>query len=125
MKINVNKAKFVTVVMIAALVPAVAAAASVGLTAGGSFCDLVKELGGLLKTLRTLAFIGAGFLIAQWAWEFISKPQDVKLETFKQKGVGMLVGFALLFSVGAILTFFINAAGPGGSMECASEFFNW
>ncbi len=117
MKKIMNKVNFAIVGIMASVAPAMAA--------NEGLCALVAQLGGLLKTLRTLAFIGAGFLIAQWAWEFIAKPGDVKLEKFKEKGVGMLVGFILLFSVGAVLTFFMNAAGPGGSFQCAAQFAAW
>lgn len=116
MKKIINKANFAIVGLMASMAPAMA---------DSGLCDLIKQLGGLLKTLRTLAFIGAGFLIAQWAWEFIAKPDDVKLDTFKKKGVGMLVGFIMLFSIGAVLSFFISAAAPGGSLECAAELKDW
>ena len=34
-------------------------------------CKLVGELQGVFKIMRTLAFVGAGFLIAKWAWGYI------------------------------------------------------
>ena len=116
MKKIMNKANFAIVGLMATMTPAMAES---------GLCDLITQLGGLLKTLRTLAFIGAGFLIAQWAWEFIAKPDDVKLDTFKKKGVGMLVGFIMLFSIGAVLSFFISAAAPGGSLDCAAQLKDW
>ena len=128
MKKLMNKANFAIIGLMISMSSVVAAtsttpkAPALAVNYSG-LCDLIERLGTLLKTVRILAFIGAGFLIAQWAWEFVSKPQDVKLETFKTKGVGMLVGFVLLFSVGAVLTFFINAAGAGGSLGCAAEKF--
>ena len=117
MKKIINKANFAIVGLMASMAPAMAAPSG--------FCDLITQLGGLLKTLRTLAFIGAGFLIAEWAWGFIAKPEEVKLDTFKKKGVGMLVGFILLFSIGAVLSFFIGAAAPGGSLECVDQLKKW
>lgn len=117
MKKIMNKANFAIVGLMASMAPAMAAESGL--------CNLIAQLGGLMKTLRTLAFIGAGFLIAQWAWEFISDPTKVKLDTFKQKGVGMLVGFILLFSIGAVLSFFISAAAPGGSLDCAPQWKEW
>ena len=117
MKKIMNKANFAIVGLMASMAPAMAAESGL--------CGLITQLGGLLKTLRTLAFIGAGFLIAQWAWEFIASPDKVKLETFKQKGVGMLVGFILLFGIGAVLSFFIGAAAPGGSLDCAAQLKDW
>ncbi len=104
-----NKANFAIIGLMASMAPAMAAA-----NIDGGLCKLVTELGGLLKTLRTLAFIGAGFLIAQWAWEFIASPDKVKLDTFKQKGVGMLVGFVLLFGIGTVISFLISVAGDAG-----------
>ena len=116
MKKIMNKANFAIVGLMATMTPAMAES---------GLCDLIAQLGGLLKTLRTLAFIGAGFLIAEWAWGFIAKPDDVKLDTFKKKGVGMLVGFIMLFSIGAVLSFFISAAAPGGSLDCAAQLKDW
>lgn len=117
MKKIMNKANFAIIGLMVSMAPAMAAA---GIDSG--LCKLVAELGGLLKTLRTLAFIGAGFLIAQWAWEFITKPGDVKLEKFKEKGVGMLVGFVLLFGIGTVISFLMSAAGQAG---CVTEFASW
>lgn len=117
MKKIMNKANFAIVGLMASMAPAMAAA-----NIDSGLCKLVAELGGLLKTLRTLAFIGAGFLIAQWAWEFITKPGDVKLEKFKEKGVGMLVGFVLLFGIGTVISFLMSAAGQAG---CVTEFSTW
>ncbi|MDE6250115.1 MAG: hypothetical protein K2M34_00570 [Alphaproteobacteria bacterium] len=84
-----------------------------------NICELVTKMGTLFGTLRTLAFIGAAFIIAGWAWGYISKPGDLKLEDVKTKGMGMLVGFILLFSVGVIISVFMD----GG--VCESEFKAW
>jgi hypothetical protein len=117
MKKLINKANFAIVGLMTSMMPAMAEG---GVDTG--LCELVDHLGGLLKTLRTLAFIGAGFLIAQWAWEFITKPGDVKLEKFKEKGVGMLVGFVLLFGICTVISFLMSAAGQAG---CVTEFASW
>ena len=119
MKKIINKANFAIVGLMVSVAPVMAAAKA---DVDPAICKLVAELGGLLKTLRTLAFIGAGFLIAQWAWEFITKPGDVKLEKFKEKGVGMLVGFVLLFGIGTVISFLMSAAGEAG---CVTEFSSW
>lgn len=66
-------------------------------------CVLIQEMQGVFKLLRTLAFVGAAFIIAGWAWGYISKPGDMKVEDLKNKGVGMLVGFVLLFAIGIVL----------------------
>lgn len=117
MKKLINKANFAIIGLMAAMSPAVAADA-----ANSGVCDLIENLAPLLKTLRTLAFIGAGFTIAAWAWDFIAKG-EVKLEDAKKKGVGMLVGFFLLFAVGAILTFLLNAAGDPTKFGCRADIF--
>lgn len=70
----------------------------------GNVCLLIGEMQGVFRTLRTLAFVGAGFFIANWAWGFI-KAGDVKMDDLKDKGVGLLVGFTLLFSIGIVLQF--------------------
>ncbi len=72
---------------------------------GGNACALIQSMMPVFNTLRTLAFIGAAFLIAGWAWGYISKPADVKIEDIKDKGIGLLVGFALLFGIGLVLQF--------------------
>ena len=89
-----------------------------------ALCGLVRELGGVLGTLRILAFIGAGFLIAGWAWDFIAKG-DVKLDDVKKKGVGLLTGVILLFAIGTVLSFLIGAAKDGGSLGCKTDFGEW
>lgn len=88
-------------------------------------CVLINRLGSLLGILRIMAFIGAGFYITLWAWEFI-KAGKVEMPKVQEKGVGLLVGFVLLFAVGAVLTFLIGAADEGGSLGCAvEEFKKW
>jgi hypothetical protein len=118
MKRLINKANFAIIGLMAAMSPAVAADAT-----GSGVCELIGKLAPLLKTLRTLAFIGAGFTIAAWAWDFIAKG-EVKLEDAKKKGVGMLVGFFLLFAVGAILTFLLSAAGDPEKFGCNARIFD-
>lgn len=82
-------------------------------------CPLFEELGGVFEMLRTLAFGGAGFIIAGWAWGYINDGgKNVKLDDAKTKGLGMLVGFMLLFSIGAIIQVFLNMAGDNGSLDC-------
>ena len=116
MKKIMNKANFAIVGLMASMAPAMAA--------DNGLCNLVKELGGLLGMLRTLAFIGAGFTIAGWAWSYISKG-EVKLDDIQKKGIGLLVGFVLLFGVGMVLSFLMSAAAPGGSLNCAAQFQAW
>ena len=67
-------------------------------------CDLLEKLSGVINTLRALAFIGAVFLLMDWAWGYIKDPSKATKDDMKDKGVGLLVGFFLLFGVGVILT---------------------
>lgn len=76
----------------------------------GDACALVQSMQGVFKTLRTLAFVGAAFTIAGWAWGFIAAGES-KMDDLKKKGIGLLVGFALLFGIGAVLTFLPGLAG--------------
>lgn len=117
MKKIMNKANFAIVGLMASMAPAMAA--------DNGLCNLVKELGNLLGMLRTLAFIGAGFTIAGWAWGFISSGKVDIEKDLKPKGIGLLVGFVLLFGVGTVLSFLMGAAAPGGSLNCAAQFQAW
>jgi len=104
---------------------AFAAQAQQALVNTSAICDLVTSLKSVFELLRTLAFIGAAFIIAGWAWGYISSGalgKDNKwADEFKGKGIAMIVGFALLFGVGMMLQFLINASGQGGSLQCASQ----
>lgn len=121
MKKSIKKFGFAAILMLVFIGAANAAAAGAG---NSQLCALVEKLGGLLKTLRILAFIGAGFTIAGWAWGWISAG-EVKMEDVKKKGIGLLVGAFVLFGVGTALTFLANAAGPAGSLGCVSAFQGW
>ncbi|MCL2018040.1 MAG: hypothetical protein FWG80_04710 [Alphaproteobacteria bacterium] len=105
--------------MIAGLI--IAATASVAMAAqpsDGNICLLVNELKGVFRTLRTLAFVGAAFMMAAWAWEFISKG-DAKMDDLKKKGIALIVGFAMLFAVGIMLQLVLTGNIPG--MNCIIE----
>ena len=110
MKKLVNKFNFALIAMMVSG-PALAA------TQNEAFCDLVDRLGYVFGWIRNLAFVGAAFIIAAWAWDFISKG-DVKMDDVKKKGIGMFVGFALLFTIGILINFLLSAAGEGGSFGC-------
>lgn len=103
-------------------------ASSHAMAAGGNvnqaICELAREFGFIFQLMRTLAFIGAGISIAGWAWGYISggKAVDITKEV-KEKGVGMLFGFILLFSIGTVLSIFISMASPDGSLGCAGDIF--
>lgn len=86
-------------------------------------CDLVAELQGVFKIMRTLAFVGAGFMIAKWAWEYIEKGKIDAMAELKGKGVALLIGFILLFLIGTILTALSTAAGLD-SLGCVGTGWN-
>ena len=102
---------------------AVGAAGGVGVNESG-LCALIGQMYGVFKILRTLAFVGAAFIIAGWAWGYISKPADMKLDDLKTKGTGMLVGFVLLFGIGVVLQFFLSSAGLE-IIGCQNVIMNW
>lgn len=116
MKKVFNKFNFALVAMLVA-VPAFAAGGTDGL------CTLIAQLQGIFKILRILAFVGAGFFIASWAWGYISDPKDGKdlIGDIKKKGTGMLVGFLLLFMIGVVLSAVISLAAPGGALGCVEQ----
>ncbi|MBR1380354.1 MAG: hypothetical protein IJ560_02085 [Alphaproteobacteria bacterium] len=77
-----------------------------------SFCELVKQLQSVFKTLRTMAFVGAGFILAKYGWDAISTNKiggkDNIADGLKAIGVPMIVGFSLLFAIGVIIGFLID-----------------
>lgn len=104
MKKIMKKINF-AIIAVMASAPAWAAPA-----AGGGMCDLIKSMKNVFGLLRTLAFVGAAFYIAGWAWDFISKG-EAKMDDIKKKGIGLFVGFALLFMIGVVLSFLLSATG--------------
>ena len=76
----------------------------------GPACNLIKSLKPVIDTLRTLAFVGAAFVLMDWAWGFIKKG-DVGKDDLQNKGIGMFVGFFLLFGVGFLFQFVGSNAG--------------
>lgn len=103
MKKIMNKINFALVAVMAS-VPAFAAE--------NDMCALITRLKGVFGLLRTLAFVGAAFYIAGWAWDFI-KGGEAKMDDVKKKGIGLLVGFSLLFMIGLVLSFLLSASGQG------------
>lgn len=89
-----------------------------------ALCKMGEEFGNIFEILQILAFVGAGVTIAGWAWGYISggKAVDVVKEV-KEKGVGMLIGFFLLFGIGTVLSIFMSMIGEGGSLDCVQKFF--
>ena len=82
----------------------IAVFAAMGTASAADPCVLIGGMQGVFRTLRTLAFVGAAFMIAGWAWGYISSGK-AELKDVKDKGIGLLVGFALLFGIGIVLQF--------------------
>lgn len=103
--------KYMSVLVFAAIVALIIVPAQAA--TGGTepaICTLIGKMQGIFKTLRILAFVGAGFYMAGWAWDFISKG-EAKMDDMKKKGIGLLVGFTLLFIIGIILSFLLSQGG--------------
>ena len=107
---------------VAGIVVLAVGAGGVGVDQTG-LCALIGQMQGVFKILRTLAFVGAAFIIAGWAWGYISKG-EVKMDDLKTKGTGMLVGFVLLFGIGIVLQFFLSSAGLE-LIGCQDAILNW
>ena len=101
-----------------------AAGGVVAVNADG-LCGIINEMYGVFKVLRTLAFVGAAFIIAGWAWGYISAGKGVDMEDLKKKGTGMLVGFVLLFGIGVVLQFFIFSDTGLSAIGCENVIKQW
>lgn len=97
--------------------------AAIGTDSG--LCDLITKLKSVFGTLRTLAFVGAGFILAKYAWEAITtgkiNSKDNMVEGVKTVGVPMIIGFVLLFSIGIVLSALLS----GRIVDCANELKTW
>lgn len=118
MKKLINAVRFYLVgaMMVFASSPAMAE----GSGANSAICTLLRKLEPLFTTLSILAFVGAGFIIAGWAWGFISAGK-VDMGDVKTKGISMIVGFVLLFAIGAVLQFLLSASSVNGILDCQDE----
>ncbi len=85
-------------------------------------CGLIHQMYNVLSIMRTLVFVGAAFTIAGWAWGYISGGK-AELKDVQGKGVGLMVGFILLFSIGMILQFLMSTSGAK-ALGCP-EILNW
>lgn len=114
-------------VMLAGGVAALAAPEAGGVAAANAdgLCGIINEMYGVFRILRTLAFVGAAFIIAGWAWGYISAGKGVDMEDLKKKGTGMLVGFVLLFGIGVVLQFFIFSNTGLSAIGCEDVIKQW
>ena len=87
-----------------------AGAAMASTTGAADPCTLIAGMQGIFRTLRTLAFAGAAIFIAGWAWSYI-KGGEAKMDDIQKKGIGLLVGFSLLFGIGIVLQFLPGISG--------------
>lgn len=123
MKNLLKKIGFAGVVVLSGAVAAVAAPAAAGVSNNG-LCMLISQMYGVFKILRTLAFVGAAFIIAGWAWGYIKDGKGVEMEDLRKKGTGMLVGFILLFGIGIVLSFFLSSTGLD-AIGCKDIILSW
>jgi hypothetical protein len=77
-------------------------------------CPLIEEMQGVFAVLKILAVAGAVFCIAEWAWGYI-KTGSIGKDEIKDKSVGLLVGFGLLFGITMVLQFL------PGMLSCVKE----
>ena len=89
-----------------------------------SLCNALDKLHDVFNLLRTMAFIGAAFYIAGWAWGYISGGK-AEMKDIKDKGQGLLVGFSLLFMVGVLLSFVMSATGAKIFGGCEKTIVGW
>ena len=121
---NKTKTAFLRIqTSVAAFLVSIPAFADTDTTSG--LCDLITKLKGVFGTLRTLAFVGAGFILAKYAWEAITSgkinQKDNMVEGVKSVGVPMIIGFTLLFSIGVVLSALLS----GRLVGCANELTTW
>ena len=120
MKKIMNKFNFAIISMMVS-VPAFAA----NVVVSKEMCELLAKMQHVFHILRAAAVIGAAFFIAGWAWTYISNAGDDKkgftIEDAKKKGTGLLVGFTLLFIIGFVISFIMNAATGETGASCLSS----
>lgn len=100
-----------------AIIAAMVATPAMAAPNENALCILIRQMQGVFGMLRSLAFVGAAFVIAGWAWGYIKDGKGVDMDDLRKKGTGMLVGFILLFSLGAMLSFLMSATGQS-SLGC-------
>lgn len=123
MKNLLKKIGFAGLVVVAGGAAALAAPAAAGVSNNG-LCMLISKMYGVFEILRTLAFVGAAFIIAGWAWGYIKDGKGVDMEELRKRGTGMLVGFILLFAIGIVLSFFLSSTGLD-AIGCKDVILSW
>lgn len=116
MKNLLKKIGFAGLMLFAGASAALAAAPAGAAADMSGICDLIVQMKSVFNLLRTLAFVGAGFIVAGWAWGMI-KDGKYDQEDLRKKGTGMLIGFVILFAIGIVLSFLLSSAG-GQLMGC-------
>ena len=100
-------------------------AASIAGSNTAGLCALITQLQGVFKTLRILAFIGAGFILAKYGWKAISTGklanESSVIDGIKKVGIPMIIGFTLLFSIGILLGYLSN----GDNFGCPNLTTGW
>lgn len=129
----INKLNFAIIGIMASLsamaaTPAATAEGSgkvsvLGANVSGTICELATKLNGVFKTFQILAFVGAGIMLAQWGAKLVSGGEEFKTDEAKKKLISMLAGTIVLFSIGTLLTVFMNMTGAGGTLDCVDDFF--
>lgn len=107
-----------------AVIAAMAATPAMAAPNVNAFCALFQQMHGVFNILRTLAFVGAAFVIAGWAWGYIKDGKGVDMDDLRKKGTGMLVGFILLFGIGVVLSVFMSQGGQS-MIGCVDVLKSW
>ena len=118
---------FIIVALCMMVMPVFAATSSSGIDIT-ALCPLIQEFQGIFQLLRTLAFVGAGMIVAKYAWEAISTGKiggETDLTAAAKKvGIPMIVGFILLFGIGVLLHIMSGVTGAK-LFGCDELFQNW
>ena len=124
MKKIMNKINFALIAMIVSTSAFAAKSGGTGkITVSNGMCDLINRLHGIFEVLRILAFVGAAFYIAGWAWKYITSG-SVKVDDLKNQGIALLVGFGLLFMIGVLFSFVLSASGME-MIGCGDALTKW
>ena len=86
-------------------------------------CGIVGQMGGIFRTLRSLAFVGAAFIMAGWAWGYISGGK-AEFKDVKDKGTALIIGFSILFTIGIAMTLLKSGCENEFKNDWASNYIN-